>query len=185
MMISSLMNKFSTIVRLVPLGSSSARELYPIVKNTICDIESCNLFVEAVCTDNYPFNVNLFKIFSHASGTLHPKVKHPCNPTRNLILFFDIVHIIKSIRNNWLNLKDYDRTFIFPKFEDCTQTLTNVIYPSCNQLIISIPITNVNLNPIELTSSLYPSFSYAVFEDLRNMYKADKFSVIKRASNFS
>ena len=29
MMISSLMNKFSTIVRLVPLGSSSARELYP------------------------------------------------------------------------------------------------------------------------------------------------------------
>ena len=62
-MISSLMNKCSTIVRLVPLGSSSARELYPIVKNTICDIEIGNLFVEAVCTDNYPLNVNLFKLF--------------------------------------------------------------------------------------------------------------------------
>ena len=57
------MNKCSTIVRLVPLGSSSARELYPIVKNTICDIEIGNLFVEAVCTDNYPLNVNLFKLF--------------------------------------------------------------------------------------------------------------------------
>ena len=32
-----------------------------------------------------------------------------------------------------------------------------------------------------MTSSLYPSICYAVFEDLRNMYKADKFSVIKRA----
>ena len=26
--------------------------------------------------------------------------KDPCDPTRNLILFFDIVHITKSIRNN-------------------------------------------------------------------------------------
>ena len=88
-MISSLMNKCSTIVRLVPLGSSSARELYPIVKNTICDIEIGNLFVEAVCTDNYPLNVNLFKLFSHDSGTLHPRLKiQSCrgngNPHRNI-----------------------------------------------------------------------------------------------------
>ena len=63
MMISSLMIRFSTIVRLIPLGSSSAVELYPIIKKTICDIESCDLFVEALCTDNYPLNVSYLNSF--------------------------------------------------------------------------------------------------------------------------
>ena len=49
-MVSSLMTKFSTIVRLVPLGSSSAAALLPIVIKTISGIESCNLYVDAVCT---------------------------------------------------------------------------------------------------------------------------------------
>ena len=57
MMVSSLSTKFSSIVRLIPLGSSSAETLYPIVKSTICDYE-------AVCTDNYPPNVRLYKRFS-------------------------------------------------------------------------------------------------------------------------
>ena len=76
-MVSSLAKKYSTIVRLIPLVSSSAGVLFPIVRNTISDIESCNLFVEAVCTDNYPLNVSLFKLFSNDSKTLQPKVKHP------------------------------------------------------------------------------------------------------------
>ena len=49
-MVSSLSTKFSTIVRLIPLGSSSAETLYPVVNSIICDIESCGLSVEAVCT---------------------------------------------------------------------------------------------------------------------------------------
>ena len=85
MMVSSLSAKFSTIVRLIPLGSSSAESLYPIVRSTIYDIEACGLFVEAVCTDNYPLNVRLYKLFS-TSSKLEPKVQHPCNPHRNLIL---------------------------------------------------------------------------------------------------
>ena len=39
MMISSLMKRFSTIVRLIPLGSSSATDLFPIITKTIGDIE--------------------------------------------------------------------------------------------------------------------------------------------------
>ena len=112
MMVSSLSIKFSTIVRLIPLGSSNAELIYPIVKSTICDIEDCGLFVEAVCTDNYPLNVRLYKMFSPDSK-LEQKVEHPCDPQRSLILFFDIVHIIKCIRNNWLNLKDNENTLIF------------------------------------------------------------------------
>ena len=39
MMVTSLMTKFSTIVRLIPLGSSSATGLFPIITNTTSDIE--------------------------------------------------------------------------------------------------------------------------------------------------
>ena len=70
MMVSRLMTKFSTIVRLIPLGSSSAAALLPIVINTISDIESCNLYVDAVCTDNYPLNVSLYKLLSPNHKTL-------------------------------------------------------------------------------------------------------------------
>ena len=69
------------------LGFSNAESIYPIVKSTICDIEDCGLFVEAVCTDNYPLNVRLYKMFSPDSK-LEQKVEHPCDPTEtfNFIL---------------------------------------------------------------------------------------------------
>ena len=31
---------------------------------------------------------------------------------------FDSVHILKCIRNNWINLKNFERTFTFPGFND-------------------------------------------------------------------
>ena len=146
-MVSSLARRFSTIVRLIPLGSSSAEILFPIVKETISEIENCNLFVEAICTDNYPLNVNLFKLFSVDSKTLQPAVSHPCNPLRKIILFFDIVavHIIKSIRNNWLNLHAHKKSFIFPRFGDChnTQPLSITNVPCPKTLFVSIPLTNI------------------------------------------
>ena len=181
MMISSLMKKFSTIVRLIPLGSSSAADLYPIITKTIGDIESCDLFVEAICTDNYPLNVSLFKLFSYNTKILQARVVHPCNPTRNLILFFDIVHIMKSIRNNWLNLKDFEKTFIYPDFETCTDDIPLPVILPFTQLKVSIPVANILLDPRELTKSKYPPICFAAFDDLRTLFKADKFSIIKRA----
>ena len=122
LMVSSLMRKFSTIVRLIPSGSSSAAYLYPIITKAIFDIETCGLFVEAICTDNYQLNVDLYKLFSDDGKILQPKVVDPCNPDRNLfVLSFDIVLIIKAICNNWLNSKDFEKTFIvYPKFNECT-----------------------------------------------------------------
>ena len=62
-MVSSLFRKWSTIVRLIPLGSSSARELFPTIQSVISDVEQCNLSVQVISTDAYPLNVNLFKYF--------------------------------------------------------------------------------------------------------------------------
>ena len=94
-MVSSLITKFSTIVMLVPLGSSSAAALLPVVIKTISDIESCNLYVDPVCTDNYTLNVSLYKLLSPNNKTLIPEVVRPCDPNRYPIYF-----LILSIYTN-------------------------------------------------------------------------------------
>ena len=33
---------------------------------------------------------------------------------QKLFILFDSVHLFKCVRNNWLNQKDYDKTFTFP-----------------------------------------------------------------------
>ena len=106
-----------------PLGSSSAQQLFPTIKFVINDIKQCNLSVQVISTDAYPLNVNLFKLFS-PDHSLQPVVPHPLDSTSNLFLIFDFVHILKSIRNNWLNLKNHDKIFKYPNFDDFQQVDT-------------------------------------------------------------
>ncbi|KAI6652430.1 Transposable element P transposase [Oopsacas minuta] len=113
-MVSSLHKKWSCISRLLPCGSISAEKIFPIIKECIIDIENCGLRVQIISTGNYPLSVNLFKLFS-MSGKLETRVPHPFDPTRFPFLTFDFVHILKIIRNNWLNQKNFDKTMYFSK----------------------------------------------------------------------
>ena len=49
-------------------------------------------------------------------------VPHPVDSNRPLFFIFDFVHILKTIRNNWLNQTDYNRTFIYPSFDNLSIT---------------------------------------------------------------
>ena len=83
-MASSLYRKWSQVVRLLPCSTNSAEDLFIMVKSVISDIEHCNLTVQAICTDNYPLNVSLFKLFSRDRNALTPSVSHPNDPNRKL-----------------------------------------------------------------------------------------------------
>ena len=124
-MVSSLSIKWYTIFRLLPYANSSTIEQISTIKAVIGDVESCGLFVQVMCTDNYPMNVNIFKLFP-PTRTLEPVVPHPSDFNRPLLLLFDFIYITKSIRNNWLNQKDYNRSFVYPNFEDFGMTHTAV-----------------------------------------------------------
>ena len=89
-MISILCKKLSTVVRLLPCGKSSAAQILPILHEVIKDVESCNILIQVVCTDNYPLNVNLFKLLSPSSN-LETCVPHPLDSCRPLYLIFDII----------------------------------------------------------------------------------------------
>ena len=110
-MVSSLSKKWSTIFRLLPCSNTSARDILPVIKQVIEDIERCGLYVKVVCTDNYPMNVNIFKMFS-PTHILEPIVPHILDPNRILILLFDFVHILKSIRTKPERYRSY---IMFPE----------------------------------------------------------------------
>ena len=155
-MVSSLHKKWSCISRLLPCGSISAEKIFPIIKQCVIDIENCGLRVHVISTDNYPLNVNIFKLFS-LSGKLETKVPHPFDQTRCLFLTFDFVHILKSIRNNWLNQKNHDKTMYFPKFEDFA--IDKCQYPFC--------------------------VHSASFQDIRLLYSSERGSLAKLAPQLS
>ena len=155
-MVSSLHKKWSCITRLLPCASISAKKIFPTIKSCIIDIEHCSLEVQIISTDNYPLNVNLFKLFS-LSGRLETKVSHPFDENRPLFLTFDFVHILKSICNNWLNQKNFDKTLRFPNFEH-----------------------------IEIDKCSYPlSVHSASFQDVRLLYNSERDSLEKLAPHLS
>ena len=153
-MVSSLHKKWSCISRLLPCASISAEKIFPIIRSCIIDIEHCglsfvatdnyplhvNLFKIFVATDNYPLHVNLFKIFS-PNNELEIKVPHPFDEHSILFLTFDFVHILKIIRNNWLNQK------ILRKH-------SNIKISKILQLIIAL----ILLKSIQLASKMYVFF---------------------------
>lgn len=38
-------------------------------------------------------------------------------PNHKIFLLFDAPHMIKSVRNNWINLRNMDKEFYFPQFD--------------------------------------------------------------------
>ena len=138
-------------MRLFPSNLSTAEELYPIVKSVILDIKKCNLFAELLVTDNYSLNVRLFKLFSSDQMTLTSAVPHPVSSDRKLYILFDFVYILKYIRNNGQNLKDYDHTFKYPDM---------LLFPSIYDI---------------------SKLNEAKFEDIRLLYKSEKHSNVKQA----
>ena len=155
-MVSSLHKKWSCISRLLPCASITAEKIFPIIKSCIIDIEHCGLKVQVISTDNYPLNVSVFKLFS-SNGKLETSVSHPFDSDRILFLTFDFVHILKSIRNNWLNQKDFDKTFHFP-----------------------------NLVNFKVDYFDYPlKFGCASFQDVRKLYTTERTSLPKLAPHLT
>ena len=116
-MVSSLHKKWSCISRLIPCAPISAENIFPIIKSCVINNEHCSLSVQVIATDNYPLNVNLFKMFS-PNNKLEIEVPHPFEKHRVMLLTFDFVHILKTISNNWLNQKDFEKTFQYPNLEN-------------------------------------------------------------------
>ena len=71
-------------------------------------------YVPAVIIDDHPSNVRAFKLLlNNYNGNKNLFIDHPVyNETLKTYLLFDIVHLVKNIRNNFFSRKK----FVFPEF---------------------------------------------------------------------
>ena len=103
-------------VKSCPIVSISGSWLSNEIDSCIFNLQSSGFKVRAVVTDNHSSNVSAFacllKKYCNTSSTLF--INHPAyRNSLKTYLFYDMVHIIKNVRNNLLHAEK----FVFPSFQ--------------------------------------------------------------------
>ena len=102
-MIMGLKESIPYIVQTIPEVKFISEWLAHKMSNCIDDLTSAEFFVRGIVTDNHAstFNSNSYQY-----------IKHRGSFDKKTYLFYDMVHIMRNIRNNLLNGKK----FVFPEF---------------------------------------------------------------------
>ena len=118
-MLSSILSKNRDVVSLVPVQQMTSSYLCDLTKQVITNVTNAgySYTVIFITSDNNVVNRKMFRSLS-GSDHLMPYIINPVNNIDKIFILFDSVHILKCIRNNWINLENFKRTFTFPGFND-------------------------------------------------------------------
>ena len=127
-MISSVLSNNKDVVSLIPVEKMKSQDL---CKMTL-DVTQAGFTIVSIISDN---NIVNRKIFLLLSGTDHlvPYFINPYKTSNKIFMLFDTVHLLKCLRNNWINLKDTAKEFVFPDFSD-----SNVISKACFAYLVTM-----------------------------------------------
>lgn len=114
-MLSGVFSKFKDVAHILPASKMTGEILFTYVRMIILELEKIGFTVIAVITDNNSINKKTMSQFSDPP-CLRTAYQHPSDASRPLFFLFDSVHILKCVRNNWLNQKDSQKTMKFPAF---------------------------------------------------------------------
>lgn len=103
--VQSLLSNHKDVVHILPIAQIDANTLHEFLKKLIIDLESLGLKVIAVVSDNNSINRKAMKFFANPSKA-SIVYQHPADPSRPLFFILDSVHVLKSVRNNWLNQRN-------------------------------------------------------------------------------
>ena len=119
-MITSLLSNNKDVVALVPATKITAEQLCTLTKSILQRLASSGYRVISIITDGNRINRKMFKLLAGCFdvSNLPSSIPNPCKPDEQIFFLFDSVHILKCIRNNWINFKNHKKTFTFPNFED-------------------------------------------------------------------
>lgn len=118
-MIQSLRSTFKEVVHILPVCTIKAESLFNFIHRVVIGLHDIGFNVICVVSDNNAINRKAMSFFS-SPPKLSIVYPHPCNRSSPLFFSFDTVHLLKSIRNNWLNQKDREQTLQYPPFDDIT-----------------------------------------------------------------
>lgn len=131
-MIQSLLSSNKDVVHILPVAQIEAKQLHEFLDLLIRHLEDIGIRVVAVVSDNNSINRKAMSFFADP-----PKVsivyRHPSDSSRPLFFILDAVHILKCIRNNWLNQRNCGRCIFFPNFSALSEN-PSVLTASFNTL---------------------------------------------------
>jgi hypothetical protein len=131
-MISSVFGHTTEIVSLHPVKNITAEELCCLLKKAIAAVQLSGFVVVAVSADNNQVNCKTYEILS-GTGKLELSIANPQLPDKRMFLLFDTVHILKCIRNNWLNQKDPEQTFRYPLFSRFLSKIASLLTSNADE----------------------------------------------------
>lgn len=119
-LINSIFGHFEQVVRIHPIINLDGILLLDLTEAVIKLIQNCGFRVICIMSDNNRINRNMYERM-----LAKYRVTHDCKfvvqlPDSKYLTFltFDPVHILKCIRNNWINQKDVEKSFVIRPFNE-------------------------------------------------------------------
>ena len=122
-MLTSLFSRHEDVIALYPVKQTSAAFLKALLLNIIKVLTQTGYTIISSISDNYRMNRSAYTLLSSAvnSKNISSYINNPFRTEDKNFLLFDTVHLFKSIRNNWLNQKNMEQSFIYPHIENFSQ----------------------------------------------------------------
>lgn len=112
-MTQSLLSNHKDVVHILPVATIDAKCLHDFLRMLVLKLEHNGFKVIAIISDNNSINRKTMSLFS-SPPRLQIVYKHPADQSRPLFFVVDPVHLLKCIRNNWLNQRNAGRCMYFP-----------------------------------------------------------------------
>lgn len=114
-MIRSIKTRFKDVIHVLPAKKMQAEIINRMIVNIVKELYKIGITTVCVTSDNNSINRKAMSLLS-SPPKLSIVYPNPAIPNKPLFYIFDAVHLLKCIRNNWLNQKDNEKTMIFPNF---------------------------------------------------------------------
>lgn len=121
-MICSTNSSYKDVAAMIPVCNSTADELLKWTKKVLEIIHNSGFVVETIITDNLRVNRNM--LTNLCGGVLKSCISNIYIDGSYIFILFDTVHIIKSLRNNWINQRTKNCTLMFPSIKDFTNKMS-------------------------------------------------------------
>lgn len=119
-----------------------ATTLHDFVRKLIIRLEAMSIQVIAVVTDNNALNRKMMSLFE-SPPSMPSKTRivyqRPADSSRSLYYVVDPVHLLKCVRNNWLNQKNLGKCFYFPEFQPAIEGNTPTVKAASLQALHAPP----------------------------------------------
>lgn len=178
-MISSLFCNEKEVVALCPVKDLKSEDLVGMLKKVLHLVQSNGFIVVCITADNNQMNAKAFKDFADGKPIEHG-VDNPHFPGHLIFFMFDTVHILKCIRNNWLNQTDKRQSFNYPPVSKDLIKFAALVNNSPSQLTNTDDISSAIESDCAVpeTSKDRQTASFGCMKDL---YQSESNLIVKKA----